>query len=52
MKRAQGKCQRCLMNPATEVHHLRYPKWGTFDVPANLMAVCHGCHCDIEGKAS
>ena len=50
MKRANYRCERCLMNRATEVHHLQYPPWGTFDMPANIMAVCHGCHCDIEGK--
>lgn len=50
MKRSGGKCESCLMNQATEVHHLRYPKWGTFDVPSNMIAICHGCHCDIHGK--
>jgi hypothetical protein len=48
-KRANGRCERCGAI-ATEVHHLRYPPWGEFDVPANLLVVCHKCHCQIEGK--
>lgn len=51
MKRANWRCQRC-GGRATEVHHLRYPPWGTFDVVANLLPVCHACHCRIEGKES
>lgn len=50
--RAGGRCERCRSNPVTEVHHLRYPAWGTFDVPENLIAICHGCHCEIHGKAA
>ena len=45
MDRANGICEDCKANPATEPHHLKYPKWGTFDVPENLVAVCHNCHC-------
>lgn len=51
VERAGGICERCNARPMTEVHHLRYPKWGTFDVPGNLIAVCHPCHCEIHGKA-
>jgi len=49
MRSAAGKCARC-DNWATEVHHLRYPTWGEFDVPENLVALCHRCHCVIHGK--
>jgi hypothetical protein len=49
MERANYRCQRC-GGRATEVHHLRYPPWGTFDVIDNLLPVCHSCHCVIEGK--
>lgn len=51
--RADGKCQQpgCT-DAATEVHHVDYPAWGSFDVPANLRPVCHACHCALEGKAS
>src|SRR5262252_7280776 len=48
MRRANYRC-RCGA-VATEVHHLKYPPWGTFDVPSNLQPVCHPCHCRIEGK--
>lgn len=52
MRKADGRCALCGA-PATEVHHVRYPKpWGTFDVPANLQPICHACHCRIEGKAA
>lgn len=29
---------------------MKYPAWGTFDVPENLLPVCHQCHCAIHGK--
>jgi hypothetical protein len=45
-------CERCHGRPPTEPHHLRYPPWGTFDVPENMIAVCHPCHCEIHGKES
>lgn len=51
-ERASGVCERCKERPPTEPHHLRYPRWGTFDVPENMIAVCHPCHCDIHGKAA
>jgi hypothetical protein len=51
MARANYRCSRCQTARATEVHHVRYPPWGTFDVPENLQPVCHACHCQIEGKA-
>jgi hypothetical protein len=50
--RANGLCERCHQQPPTEPHHLRYPPWGTFDVPENMIAVCHPCHCEIHGKAA
>lgn len=49
-ERAGGLCERCGKRPPTEPHHLRYPPWGAFDVPENLIAICHQCHCDIHGK--
>ena len=49
IRRVDGKCQ-CCGAPVTEVHHLRYPPWGEFDVVDNLLPVCHICHCIIEGK--
>jgi hypothetical protein len=50
--RAAGLCERCGQRPPTEPHHLRYPPWGEFDVPENMIAVCHQCHCEIHGKAA
>jgi hypothetical protein len=50
--RAAGRCERCQLHPPKDPHHLRYPPWGEFDVPENLIAICHQCHCDIHGKAS
>jgi hypothetical protein len=49
MERTDWRCSRCDA-PATEVHHLRYPPWGTFDVSENLEPLCHRCHCDEHGK--
>jgi len=49
IKRAGGLCQCCFQRRVTEVHHLRYPPWGTFDVIENLLPVCHQCHCEIHG---
>ena len=49
-ERAAGTCERCGKRPPTEPHHLRYPPWGTFDVPENMIAVCNPCHCEIHGK--
>jgi len=48
--RSKGLCEVCGKHPPTEVHHLRYPPWGTFDTEDNLLAVCHPCHCEIHGK--
>ena len=50
MTRAENTCEQCQANRATEVHHLKYPPWGTFDVPENMIAICHPCHCKIHGK--
>lgn len=49
-ERAAGKCERCKVRPPKDTHHVRYPKWGTFDVPENLLVICHECHCEIHGK--
>lgn len=49
--RSSGNCEWCGAK-ATEVHHLRYPKWGTFDVPENLAVLCNVCHCKVHNKAN
>jgi hypothetical protein len=51
-ERAAGKCERCGERPPTDPHHLRYPPWGAFDAPENLIAICHACHCEIHEKAA
>ena len=39
--------------PPTDIHHVKYPPWGTFEKDASdLLAICHECHCEIHGKAS
>jgi hypothetical protein len=51
LDRAGGVCERCNERSVTEVHHVEYPPWGTFEKNAdNLLAVCHECHCEIHGK--
>jgi hypothetical protein len=52
MNRAGGMCERCHQQQASEPHHVKYPPWGEFDVPENLLALCHQCHCEIHGKAA
>jgi len=49
MKSADHTCQDCKAARATEVHHIKYPPWGTFDVPENLIPICHTCHCKRHG---
>ena len=49
--RSGGDCELCEKRPVTEVHHIEYPKWGTFEKNADkLLALCHRCHCLIHGK--
>lgn len=52
MEKANWTCQVCKQVRSTEVHHLHYPKWGTFDIIDNLVPICHQCHCKIHGKDS
>jgi len=50
LRRAGYTCQVCGTARATQVHHLRYPPWGTFDVVENLQPICYSCHCKAHGK--
>ena len=45
MLRDSYRCVDC-GSSATEVHHIRYCKWGGFDTAENLISLCHGCHCE------
>lgn len=48
----KGFCALCLRNPATQVHHLRYPKvWGTEPLKT-LLCLCAGCHKSLHGPAN
>lgn len=51
-QRANGVCEVCHKQHATEPHHIKYSNWhdGELDTPANLVAVCHPCHCKIHHK--
>lgn len=49
MSRSSGICELCHDSKASEVHHRIYPRWGTFDEPEALIAVCHECHCKAHG---
>ena len=51
LKRAAFVCEACLIQHATDVHHLRYglnclpPAW-------DLRAVCRGCHEALHGAVA
>ena len=46
LDRDNGKCQACLSEKATEVHHLTYDH--VFNEPLfDLVSVCEGCHAKI-----
>lgn len=48
--RAKNICELCHSKPGVDPHHIRYPKWGTFDTPENLIVLCRECHCFLHGK--
>lgn len=51
IERSDNVCEYCSERSVTEVHHIEYPKWGTFEENADkLLALCHRCHCVIHGK--
>ena len=43
LDRADGRCEFCGA-PATQVHHVRYPKQFKDDDEHNSVAVCNSCH--------
>ena len=49
MKRANGFCELCERNPPTDTHHIQYPKRFQKDMPSNVLAICHRCHCKLHG---
>jgi 5-methylcytosine-specific restriction endonuclease McrA len=57
MARCGGMCEGCASWPATQVHHLRYPRsepgsaaWIRQEMLFDLVAVCEDCHRDIHGR--
>ena len=53
-KRARQQQRSCVLcgDPAAGVHHVvpkGSPNFGD-DLPANLVALCTGCHGDVEGR--
>lgn len=47
LKRAGGKCEGCGFEPAQEVHHLHYNRFGQ-EMLFDLVAVCKSCHDKIH----
>ncbi len=50
LEAARYLCADCKRARATEVHHIKYPPWGEFDQPENLIPICHSCHCKRHGN--
>lgn len=54
-QRSGGMCERCLVRPATEIHHRRYLSRGGGHNLANLIHLCGsgnfaGCHGEAHTK--
>jgi hypothetical protein len=46
-ERSHGICEVCHLRKATEIHHIK-GSYGLLDANKR-KAVCHECHCDLEG---
>lgn len=51
MDRANGICEGCLTEPATEVHHRTYENLGN-EFAFELLALCDRCHRRIHKKSA
>jgi 5-methylcytosine-specific restriction endonuclease McrA len=51
LQRANGVCEGCLSNPASEVHHLTYQNIGQ-EFAWELRAVCRSCHSRIHSAVA
>lgn len=51
MHRANGICEGCLTNQATEVHHRTYDHIGN-EFAFELIALCDHCHSRLHGYAA
>lgn len=47
LKRANGICEGCAEQPAEEVHHLTYERWGR-EMLFDLVALCGACHDSVH----
>ncbi len=45
------KCQGCLEQPATDVHHITYDRLGD-ELLIDLVSLCRGCHDKIHKEQS
>jgi hypothetical protein len=60
LERAHGQCEGCGEAPASEVHHLTYPRgcspgsaeWKRQEKLFHLRAVCRDCHRDLHRLAA
>lgn len=57
MARCAGQCEGCGQWPASQVHHLRYPRsepgspaWIEQEMLFDLIGVCEDCHEAIHGR--
>jgi 5-methylcytosine-specific restriction endonuclease McrA len=48
LARAGGRCERCKLRKAREVHHLTYVRIFN-EPPSDLQALCGICHDDAHG---
>jgi 5-methylcytosine-specific restriction endonuclease McrA len=48
LERAGGRCQRCRLAAAAEVHHVSYARLGR-ERESDLLAVCRPCHAQLHG---
>lgn len=51
IERANGICEGCLTNPATEVHHMSYEHVGA-EFAFELLALCGPCHRRWHSRAA
>lgn len=49
MKRCGGICEGCMVNPATQVHHLTYDHVGD-ELLFELVGICRQCHEKVHAK--
>ncbi|WP_372497550.1 HNH endonuclease [Tomitella gaofuii] len=53
--RSGGRCERCGMAEACQVHHRKPRRMGgtrdpRINAPSNLLHLCYYCHSDVESK--